>query len=1297
MTGPSRAPAVDARPSPPSNGKPAAKQLDVHREPKKSLFAHAANKENSTKSGSRHAHCKQSPTVAPPRRPASSSSQRPASAMSAASDRSLSTTPRVPRLPRANTTGRANARDQPPITILEAAELAEKQLNEEDKQRRGSPGGMDASPSPAPRPWRSSNSGDTDTPDKQGLNSKDVQGRGPRSRHSLPGGIPRRPGSSASQNSPSTPGSSVGRRLSDLAKKPSARKLFGSSRIGPKVAETGEVLAKKASNSSLDSHATPPAPNKGDKPKAASARTKPPGKENDLPGVAPVKTEADVPIPSIEASKEPQLSSSWEALDTASPNKSCAWDMENEFTAGNLEVSDSPRIRFDAEANKPTRPGNTKIDEIMEREAQDLEEFPPSEGSRPRQFIPRLYEIEELENRIDNNLAKTGQHALRNTKIDEIRAREIKELSNKELARSRIDEIRARNARARPRSRPRSASPVPYQSGSGFARDSTNHYDAESSSDNGDWVEGEMIPHTPVTVFRKTREERPRDTMRFRASSDTEDYGASNIDARDRPHDVLRRLAQASSTSPAAEADAANRRSDGQNHGPEPKPAAAPAIPSNNPPDSPPPREKSQKSSPSKTGKNGKGHNPKPSVGFVGLRRASSSDSTRTKRSSMVQSDGDPTERIEREMQLFAPADNQSDRGSLRVPSPDIPDDEEDEEKKTADEGEKANRREGKKTADEGEKTNHGEGKKTTDDGKKTKEGEEEKEQSGGPEAGDLEETPRPKKQQDILSMPTPKVTGAYVETPATVKTEAPSEEPKALPASIAVPDKPNAVQRRRSYSTSDKGESDRDGPREKTRAGRSRRRAKSLPKHRHPLVNTAKPPTVRDDLMELQKTHNIEDSTLDDFGELLASKDVPDSPEIDEMLEDMTDKILEEVAQEQDKRKRGEVVGDPNRDPEMEAIARMTRSLQTGLLSIRSAKQGIERLEDQVSHADPELLKRAKEKVEKKIREEAKREGDDGVTEEVKEKEPRKEETEDTASAVKRRVKEEETEDTALEAKQTVKEEKTNGTVAEAKRRVKEEETEDTALEAKQRVKEEKTDDTVVEAKRRVKEEKTEEPSLMVKEEVKKTKPVKPLGGTKSERPAAKDIKSPARDTALAYVSIPLPRLYRRSPVRLTFLGLLLFAAALWCAAESAMCFRYCRPMTCTTGSCVWSLDDPTFGYAIPHKIDDWTTGGQGRVFTARLSEELSDFSADVLDFIRGTDIRNVNLEELSFEDKRKYRRRMKKKGLAAERVEPAEHRDKWDAWRTERAARERASAAREMGYNDYGESESMNDDVRV
>ncbi|SPO03989.1 uncharacterized protein DNG_06672 [Cephalotrichum gorgonifer] len=1153
----------DARSPTPANGKPTVSQLVINRESRKPLFA----KDAGTKSTSRHAHCKL-PAAVSPRKPASAPSprpSRPSSALSMKSDSGASTTPRGTRLPRPATTAPPYTRSKPLFTLEEAYRMAEKEEEEKELASIGSPGGVDASPSPAPRPWRRNKSDDANMRDAPSPSAKAAPGRpSPRSRASLPSNIPRRPGSSASQTSSTTSGSPLPRGVPDFGKRSPTTNLFGAkARIGPKVAKTGQVLAKKASNSSLDGRASSSVQGRGPaKAKGAFGSTKSgtgAGKENQRPGVGLSDGEHDaIPVPSTEPSPDARLSSSWDVLDHPSPNKSYAWEMDAEFTEGDLQVSDSPRIRIDANelTSALARPLNTKIDEIMEREAQVFNDFPLPDGTRPRPFSTRLGEIEELESKHDDLAQSQKEDWPRNTKIDEIKALEIEVLSKKALATSRLDEIRLKNSQARPRS----ASPVPYQPSREFAQVSTSYFNAETNSDNaGDWVEGERIPHTPVTVFPKRRQDRPRDNMVPRANSDAEDYASSKTYARDLSRDVSHRhgtgrTSTSLSTSPGP--DAANRKNDGQppqTQGNYPDTSAEPASSQHNPRKSPSPKKLRTRSSRDSD-------NQKLSVGFVGVRRVPSTESTQAKRSSM-HSDGDPTERIEREMLLFAPADNQSDKGSIRVPSPTTSEEEE---------------------MDEDEK-------KTANDDAKAK-GEEE----------DVEETPRPKKPQNILSMPTPRVTGAYVETPATVKVEPPAEKPAKAPVDSGVLfDKTKVTHRRRSLSTS--GESDPEVSRDRPRAERPHRRAQSLPKHRHPLINTAKPPTVRDDIMELHRTHNIEDTTLDDFGELLASAEAPESAEISEMLEDLTDQILEEVVKKQKTSTAN--AGDRDRESELEAITRMTKSLQTGLLGIRSAKLGIERLEDQVAHANPDLLKNVKKRVEEEVKKEVKQEEVGQVT--------------------------------------------------------------------------------------------------LVKQEVgekKKKKPVEKVADVKQDRVTrTTSAKSPAPDASGAYLLLPVPRLFRRSPFRLTFLGVFVFTLALWYAAESAVCVKYCRPTTCSSPPCVWSINDPTFGYAIPRKLDDWTTGGQGRTLAARLSEDLSDMTADAWEFARGTDIRDVDPDKLGFEERRQYRRRLRKKGLAREWVEPEEHRAKWDAWRAERMARERASAAMEMGYDLFGESESMNDDARV
>jgi hypothetical protein len=140
-------------------------------------------------------------------------------------------------------------------------------------------------------------------------------------------------------------------------------------------------------------------------------------------------------------------------------------------------------------------------------------------------------------------------------------------------------------------------------------------------------------------------------------------------------------------------------------------------------------------------------------------------------------------------------------------------------------------------------------------------------------------------------------------------------------------------------------------------------------------------------------------------------------------------------------------------------------------------------------------------------------------------------------------------------------------------------------------------------------------------------------------------------------------------------------------------MCHYYCRPEYCAAGQvCDWSPDDPYFGYAIPVKLDQWTTGGQGRALAARLGEEASDWLADAWDSLTGTDIAAVDTRYLTFEQKRQHRRRLRKRGLVRPWREPPEHKAKLDAWRSAREVRE----AREMGYAEE-EDESMSGDEAV
>jgi hypothetical protein len=285
-------------------------------------------------------------------------------------------------------------------------------------------------------------------------------------------------------------------------------------------------------------------------------------------------------------------------------------------------------------------------------------------------------------------------------------------------------------------------------------------------------------------------------------------------------------------------------------------------------------------------------------VAFAGLQRRSSVESRLSKRRSFVNSEADPTERIEGEMKLFAPVKNQSEKGSVRAPSPE-------------------------------------------------------------PEEEAPEETPKPAK-LDPLALPTPKVIGAFVETPATVKVEKPdvpatstafqdkatehqatslrrvtvdgNENSKLPPPPLFREEQDGAE--RRSHKRAQSAASDR--PPGRSSSLSARRRARSFSRGRRPLVNSARPPTVKDDLLDIQRANHIDDSTLDDIAELFGHQD----PLVAAFGSGV-------VKSENGDNEAG------RREQELEAYDRLNRSLQTGLLGIRTAKQGIEQLETKVSQAD--------------------------------------------------------------------------------------------------------------------------------------------------------------------------------------------------------------------------------------------------------------------------------------------------------------------------------------------------------
>ncbi|KAK3695209.1 hypothetical protein B0T22DRAFT_371543 [Podospora appendiculata] len=781
--------------------------------------------------------------------------------------------------------------------------------------------------------------------------------------------------------------------------------------------------------------------------------------------------------------------------------KSFPWEADADFTAGDLQFSNSPPVA----AGRT----NTRIDEIRALEA-EVEKHPIVETVEPRPRNSRLDQIRALEIEaalkytseppeqppepqvvVEDPASPSAQPAGQSeSRIDRLRAREIESLSRRALATTRLDEIRSRSSSPEIIRNPskevlRSLSPDgarsqgPEKGGRPAQEESQRIPIAQVISTGTPVNNGGPATKDDKAEGEQNKSDAPEPKPKPKPKPDNPDS-----QTRDDSRDLLRRLALATtSPSPSPEPRPAKDDGDVAARGREGRDAT-----------------RQRKSDVAKG-------DVRPSVGFVGLRRGSSVSSGSDKRSNLALSDSDPTDRIEGEMKLFAPAENHSERGSLRAPSPD-PD-----------------------------------------------------------EGGTNNETPRPGK-LDPLAQPTPRVTGAFVETPATVKVEKPQQpsadpvagDPQGNGTKAGAPNGARvAIEKQPSKSTAidpaSALRSRKTSPLGHTSSVSTRRRARSLPRTRSPLINSARPPTVKDDLLEIQRSHHLEDSTLDDFADLL------DGQQHDGQT--VFDRYSAKSEQGAD------ALSDSKK--ELDTYDRMNKALQTGLLGIRTAKQGIERLEDKVSHGD--------------------------------------------------------------------------------------------------------------------------------------AKPPPRTNGHTHAHPHAHDETTPAAacpachgqpvlgNTSLTYIHLPMPRLWRRRPgFKFTWLGLLLFVGSLWYIAESTMCSLYCRPLVCYPGQpCDWSPDDPRWGYAIPVKLDQWATGGQGRAYARQVAPDVADWVADVWDVATGTDITQVDTKHYSWEQKHQHRRRLLKKGLARPFVARSEDMEKLEEWKAARLAREAAEAAREMGYSMEGEEESM------
>lgn len=547
------------------------------------------------------------------------------------------------------------------------------------------------------------------------------------------------------------------------------------------------------------------------------------------------------------------------------------WQVDDDFTAGDLQVSTSPPVSFG-------RP-NTKLDELRKLEIDVERKYPIPSHLFATRSNTRLDEIARLEREAVRkypvtNVDDSGTVAMADVQpprefqmsFSPLRmpfstgepSRAASSLPTTALP-TKIAEAGSEHRSPSPDLR-RQASPEapqpPVQEVKDVPQITTGTRDSE----------GHQVPNTPVTIFSGTGPSNYKGTRQQSGSTD----GVVSEPLRKEPgkddaQDLLRRLARASSRSPSTspiQDKADNRAQEDQ--------AAAP-VPAPN--DKAGPIAKSIRT----RGANKTGSPSKPRVGFTGISRSSSTNSHSSRGSSVASHD--PTARLEAEADLFA-LDNQSERGSFRVPSP-LSDSESE-----------------------------------ADDNK-------------------ADDTPRPDKFVDPAPMPTPLVTGAYIETPATVKVERRdmSEDTK-LPQPDLLRPKKDVIENRDPSTSPKASKSDTQVGYMRRRSLRETRRSKSTPRRRSPLRNSAKLPTVKDDLQQICRKNDIDDSTLDDLTDLVMSSTNPE--ELVKMLKN------EEPKQEN-------AMADMSENQQIKTLDRF-------LESIRTARKGIEGLEDRVTHSEMQV-----------------------------------------------------------------------------------------------------------------------------------------------------------------------------------------------------------------------------------------------------------------------------------------------------------------------------------------------------
>lgn len=538
---------------------------------------------------------------------------------------------------------------------------------------------------------------------------------------------------------------------------------------------------------------------------------------------------------------------------TAPFNTGYSWQVDDDFTAGDMQGSTSPPVKFGR--------ANTRLDELRQLEIDAERQYP---ASNKRSFLQRtntrLDEIARLEKEAMLRYPINHVEEIDNPPMDKLstiieRSDPEGTLTTKNGTTKRLDNLEERLANiSDDQQKANTEAPdMPVQSS---LRESPRSKDA--TQENG--VNGANGPRTQHDKDSQNKVSNIHEQPNANGDVDVRPQTQPSLVKED-PQDLLRRLARASSKSPSPSPTQNQLAS----RGPEGNAEAGPT------------------SEVSAASEDKFLRAPKPTVGFTGISRSSSTNSISSKFSTMS---GDPTARLAAEAKLFA-LDNYSERGSLRAPSP-VPDTETEV---------KANI----ETAAD----------------------------------NDNDETPRPNKFIDPTTAPTPVVPGAYIQTPAANKVAYDTAEKIEAASAMSKPPE-KAIRQPRDLSTSPRAsKSDHQREPGRRRLDNDTRRTKSASRHRSPVKNSAKPPTVKDDLRQIYQKNNIDDSELDDLTDVIMTTEHP---------EKVVEMLKTEVPNLEDDTK------DLPIDEQLKRMNGMSEALKTGLAGIRNAKRGIERLEDQVS-----------------------------------------------------------------------------------------------------------------------------------------------------------------------------------------------------------------------------------------------------------------------------------------------------------------------------------------------------------